>query len=48
VPLWLFAALVSLAYALIVPLTGIALTLLYGDAAASHETAATREPVAVG
>jgi len=36
VPLWLFSALVSLVYALIVPLAAVGQTLLYGDAVAQH------------
>ena len=39
IPLWLFSGLVSLVYAILVPLAAIALTLLYGDAAAEHEGA---------
>ena len=35
-PLWAFSALSSLVYALVVPLAAIAITLLYGDAAAAH------------
>ncbi len=47
IPLWLFSALVSLVYAVIVPLAGIALTLLYGDAAAEHDEARNAEPLAI-
>jgi hypothetical protein len=34
IPLWLFSALISLVYALIVPLAAVAVTLLFGDAVA--------------
>jgi hypothetical protein len=37
IPLWLFSGLVTLVYALIVPLAAVALTLLYGDAVAEKE-----------
>ena len=37
IPLWLFSGLVTLVYALIVPLAAVALTLLYGDAVAETE-----------
>ena len=37
-PLWLFAATVSLVSALTVPIAAIAMTLLYGDAIAEHES----------
>ena len=47
IPLWLFSALVSVVYAVIVPLAGIALTLLYGDAAAEHDEATHPEPLAI-
>jgi hypothetical protein len=36
IPLWLFSALVSMVYGLVVPLAAIALTLLYGDSRAEH------------
>ncbi len=48
IPLWLFSGLVSLVYAVIVPLAAIAYTLLYGDAFAELEEAVEPEPVAVG
>ena len=49
-PLWLFSGLISVVYAILVPLAAIALTLLYGDAAAEHDEQATEpaEPVGVG
>ncbi len=37
-PLWVFAAVASLVSALTVPIAGIAMTLLYGDAIAEHES----------
>ena len=42
-PLWLFSILVSLVYISIVPLAAVAMTLLYGDAAAEQEADATDE-----
>lgn len=46
IPLWLFSALVSLVYALAVPLAAIAMTLLYGDALAERDASVpVREPV---
>ena len=48
IPLWLFSGLVSLVYAVIVPLAAIALTLLYGDAVTEFEAAPEAEPVALG
>lgn len=45
-PLWFFSALVSMMYALIAPVAGIAMTLLYGDAAAA-EVADADEAIAV-
>jgi len=45
IPLWLFSALISLVYALIVPLAAVAVTLLFGDAVAeSTGPAGEREP----
>jgi hypothetical protein len=43
-PLWAFSALSSLVYAVMVPLSAISMTLLYGDAVAEqeHQPAATR------
>ena len=38
-PLWLFSVLVTLVFALIVPVTALAITLLYGDAVAELEGA---------
>ena len=35
-PLWIFSALMTLTYALLVPLTATAQTMLYGDAVAEH------------
>jgi hypothetical protein len=35
-PFWLYSALISLVYALIVPLAAVGHTLLYGDAAAEQ------------
>jgi hypothetical protein len=34
IPLWLFSGLITLVYALIVPLAAVAQTLLFGDAVA--------------
>ena len=45
IPLWLFSALVSMVYGLVVPLAAIALTLLYGDSRAER---AGQELPAVG
>ena len=36
IPLWLFSGLITLVYALIVPLAAVAMTLLFGDAVAEH------------
>ncbi len=48
-PLWLFSGLVSVVYAVIVPLAAIALTLLFGDAVTEHEQATEpTEPIGVG
>jgi len=47
IPLWLFSGLVSIVYAVLVPLAAIALTLLYGDAAEEHDATQLDEPVAV-
>jgi hypothetical protein len=45
IPLWIFSALVTLVYALAIPLAAISLTLLYGDAVAMHrEDVDAREP----
>jgi hypothetical protein len=44
-PMWLFSALVTLIYALVVPLTSVAQAMLYGDAVAEREGAAEAEPV---
>ena len=38
IPLWVFSALVALVSALTVPVAAIAMTLLYGDAIAEHES----------
>lgn len=38
IPIWLFSGLVTLFSALIVPLTAVAMTLLFGDAAVEHAT----------
>jgi hypothetical protein len=38
IPFWAFSALVTLVYALIVPLAAVAQTLLYGDAGAENDT----------
>jgi len=46
-PLWVFSAIVTLIYALIVPLTSIAQTLLCGDAIAEKSGAEAAEPVPV-
>jgi len=46
-PLWLFSALVTTVYVVIVPLTAVAQTLLYGDAVAEHEGLAEAEPLVV-
>ena len=43
-PLWLFSALITLVYALIVPLAAVGTTLLYGDAVAEERDAARPEP----
>ena len=48
IPLWLFSGLVSLVYAILVPLAAIAMTLLYGDAFAERQDTVEPEPVAVG
>jgi hypothetical protein len=37
IPLWLFSGLITLVYALIVPLAAVALTLLFGDAVAESQ-----------
>ena len=44
IPLWLFAGLIALVYALTVPLAAVAFTLLYGDAVAEYEQVARGEP----
>ncbi len=44
-PLWLFSVLVTLVFALIVPVTAEAITLLYGDAVAESQGAEAAEPV---
>jgi hypothetical protein len=36
IPLWAFSGMVTLVYALVVPMVSIAMTLLYGDARAQH------------
>ncbi|HSL73865.1 MAG TPA: hypothetical protein VK853_05340 [Ilumatobacteraceae bacterium] len=43
IPLWLFSSLITLVYALIVPLAAVAQTLLFGDAVAEHQDAATSD-----
>ena len=43
-PLWLFSALVSVIHAFIAPFAGIAMTLLYGDAAAEEGSDGPGEP----
>ena len=54
IPLWLFSGLITLVYALIVPLAAVAMTLLFGDAVAEQRelemesTDATDEAVPVG
>jgi hypothetical protein len=48
IPLWLFSALLSLVFALIVPFAAIAMALLYGDALVEHEGATQTEPIPVG
>ena len=48
VPLWIFSGLVSVVYALVVPLAAIAVTLLYGDAVAEREETEANEPVPAG
>ena len=51
IPLWLFSGLITLVYALIVPLAAVAQTLLFGDAVAEQrglEIEPADEPVAVG
>jgi hypothetical protein len=48
VPLWLFSILVSVVYAVLLPLAAIAMTLLYGDVVAEQEGAERAEPVPVG
>ncbi len=47
IPLWLFSALISLVYALIVPLAAVAQTLLFGDAVAEDngEPGPAAEPI---
>ena len=47
IPLWIFSGLVSLVYALVVPLAAIAMTLLYGDAVAELSGSEQPEPVEV-
>ena len=47
-PIWLFSALVSLVYAIAVPVAAIAMTLLHGDAVAQATSAPRAEPVLVG
>ena len=37
IPLWLFSGLITLVYALIVPLAAVAMTLLFGDAVAEQQ-----------
>ncbi len=44
-PLWVFSVVVSLTYALVVPIAAIAMTLLYGDAVAQSERGARAELV---
>ena len=44
-PLWIFSTLVTLAYGLVVPVTALALTLLYGDAVTEQQPADDRELV---
>jgi hypothetical protein len=50
IPLWIFSALVSLIYILVVPLAALAMTMLYGDARAeaSGDEIASPVPVEVG
>lgn len=47
IPLWLFSGIAPLIYALVVPLTSVAQTLLYGDAIAEGLDAEPAEPVLV-
>lgn len=42
-PLWFFSALMTITYALLVPLTATAQTLLFGDAVAEHGDAERKE-----
>jgi hypothetical protein len=46
-PLWLFSTLATLVYGLVVPVTALALTLLYGDAVTQKATVDERDPVLV-
>ena len=46
-PMWLFSGLITLVYALIVPLAAVAQTLLYGDAVAASEDVPGREAAAL-
>ena len=46
-PLWFFSGLVTLIYALVVPLAALALTLLYGDASAEQTDAVDADLVTV-
>jgi len=46
-PLWLFSAISTLAYAIVVPLAAMAMTLLYGDAVAEQEGIPLDEPALV-
>jgi hypothetical protein len=39
IPMWLYTGLITLVYALIVPLAAVAQTLLYGDAVAEKNAA---------
>jgi hypothetical protein len=43
IPLWLFSALITVFFALFVPLSALALTLLYGDARAEEQGAGPAE-----
>ncbi len=43
-PLWLFSSLITLVYALVAPVGAIAMTLLYGDAVAHHDSDDASEP----
>jgi hypothetical protein len=44
-PMWLFSSLVTLIYAFVVPLSSLAVTLLYGDAVAAERGADAMETV---